>query len=86
MEGLQFVLRRIFIKDTHKENTPSNTTETLSESMNMYLWAIGTSNQLFIRGSSPQTMLWKNEVVMTESPIYKLQQLGMKDLITYLLS
>ena len=71
MEGLQFVLRRIFIKDTHKENTPSNTTETLSES---------------IRGSFPQTMFRKNEVVMTESPIYKVQQLGMKDLITYLLS
>ena len=86
MEGLQFVLRSIFIKDTHKENTPLNTTETLSKSMNMHLWAIGTSNQLFIRGSFPQTMFRKNEVVMTESPIYKVQQLGRKDLITYLLS
>ena len=29
-----------FIKDTHKEETPSNKTEALTNSMNMYIWAI----------------------------------------------
>ena len=38
-------------KDTHMENTPSNKTEALTKSKNMYIWAIGTLNQLFIRGS-----------------------------------
>ena len=32
-------------KDTHRENAPS------SKSMNMNVWLVGTSNQLFIRGS-----------------------------------
>ena len=31
--------------------TPSNKTEVLTKSMNMYIWAIGTLNQLFIRSS-----------------------------------
>ena len=39
------------IKDTHRENTPSNKSETLTKSMNMYIWAIGILNQLFMRGS-----------------------------------
>ena len=29
-------------KDTHRENAPSNKTEALIKSMNMYIWAIGT--------------------------------------------
>ena len=33
------------------ENTPSNKTEALTKSKNMYIWVIGTLNQLFIRGS-----------------------------------
>ena len=41
------------LKDTHREKEPSNKTPTLSESMNMNMdvWLVGTSNQLFIRGS-----------------------------------
>ena len=39
------------LKDTHMENTPSNKTEALTKSKNMYIWAIGALNQLFIRGS-----------------------------------
>ena len=34
------------------EKAPSNKTPTLSKSMNMELWVVGTSNQLFIGGSS----------------------------------
>ena len=38
-------------KDTHKEKAPSNRTPTLSKSMNMGIWVVGTSHQLFTRGS-----------------------------------
>ena len=47
------------VKDTHRENTPSNKTETLTKSMNMYICAIGTLNQLLIRGSYTQTKFSK---------------------------
>ena len=33
------------------ENTPSNRTKAFMKSMNMYIWVIGTLNQLFITGS-----------------------------------
>ena len=39
------------IKDTHREKAPSNKTPALTKSMNMGIWVIGTSNQLFVRGS-----------------------------------
>ena len=39
------------IKDTHREKTPSNKTPPLRKSTNMEVWAVGTLNQLFIRGS-----------------------------------
>ena len=41
-------------KDTHRENTLSNKTPALRKSKNstnMSVWAVGTLNQLFIRGS-----------------------------------
>ena len=38
-------------KDIHKENISSNKTKTLTESMNMNIWEIGTFNQLLIRDS-----------------------------------
>ena len=40
-----------FLKDTHREKAPSNKTPTLSKNMNIDIWVVGTSNQLFIRGS-----------------------------------
>ena len=52
-----FLSRHMFVwfssgfKDTHRENTSPNKTESLTKSMNMYIWEIGTLNQLFIRGS-----------------------------------
>ena len=43
---------KTYIKNTHMEKAPSNKTLALTESTNMGIWfAIGTSNQLFIRGS-----------------------------------
>ena len=40
-----------FLKDTHREKAPSNKTPALRKRTNMGVWAIGTLNQLFIRGS-----------------------------------
>ena len=37
-------------KDT-REKAPSNKTSTVSKSMNMNIWVVGTSDQFFIRGS-----------------------------------
>ena len=39
------------IKDTHREKAPSKKTPVLTKSANMGVWAVGTLNQLFIRGS-----------------------------------
>ena len=36
------------------ENAVSNKTRTVTKSMNMGIWVIGTLNQLFIRGSYTQ--------------------------------
>ena len=38
------------IKDTHRVKVHSNKTPTLMKSMNMDIWVVGTSNQLFMRG------------------------------------
>ena len=37
--------------DTHREKAPSNKTPALTKSTNMDIWVVGTSNQLFVRGS-----------------------------------
>ena len=42
---------RITIKNTYREKTPSNKTPTLSRSMNMDFWVVGTSNKLIIQSS-----------------------------------
>ena len=36
-------------KNTHREKAPSNKTPALTKSMDMYIWAIDTLNQLLIR-------------------------------------
>ena len=46
-------------KDTHRENTLSNKTETLTKSLNIYIWAIGTLNQIFLRGCHIQIKFFK---------------------------
>ena len=40
------------LKDTHKEKVPSNQAPAFVKSMNIYIWVVGTSNWLFITGSS----------------------------------
>ena len=46
------------LKDTHKESAPSNKTQRKlfehAKSMNNYIWATGTLNQIFIIDSSTQ--------------------------------
>ena len=39
------------LKDTQREKTPSEKTSALKKSTNMDICVVGTSNQLFIRGS-----------------------------------
>ena len=53
----KFFLNGIFfrsnyiIKDIHREKEPSIKKQALTKSMNMDIWVVCTSNQLFIRGS-----------------------------------
>ena len=42
---------KCFVKDAHSEKAPSNKIPALTKSMNMGIWNVGLSNQLFIRGS-----------------------------------
>ena len=41
------------LKDTHREKTPSNKTPAVVKSINMDIWVVDTSNQLFLK--DPQT-------------------------------
>ena len=41
------------------EKSPSNKTPALSDSMNMDIWVVGTSHQLFIIGSYIETKFSK---------------------------
>ena len=42
---------RNYINNTHREKAPSNKTLALTKSANMGIWVVGTTNQLFVRGS-----------------------------------
>ena len=53
-------------KDTHREKASSNKTPALSESMNMDIWVVGASNQLFIAGSYPKTIFSKKELILAK--------------------
>ena len=44
-------LRLANFKNTHRIKAPSNKTPALRKITNMGVWAVGTLNQLFIRGS-----------------------------------
>ena len=47
------------LKNTHREKAPSNETAGLIKSTNMGIWVVGTTNQLFIRGSYTETKFSK---------------------------
>ena len=42
---------QLLIEDTHWEKDPSNETPAFTKGTNMDIWIVGTTNQLFIRGS-----------------------------------
>ena len=46
-----------FLKDTHREKTPSNKTQELTKSLNMNIWVLGALNQLFVRGCYTQFII-----------------------------
>ena len=46
-----FNFHNIFVKDTHREKAPSNKSAVLAKTKNTEIWVVGTTNQLFIRGS-----------------------------------
>ena len=45
------MLKVCHFKDTRREKAPPKKTPALRKSTNMGIWAVGTLNQLFIRGS-----------------------------------
>ena len=48
---MRFITHDLVTKDTQREKALSNKTPTLTKCTNMTIWVIGTSNQLFKRGS-----------------------------------
>ena len=54
------VAAEISFKHTCRKKAPSNKTQALSESMNMDIRVVGTSNQLFVTGSYTKTNFQKN--------------------------
>ena len=46
-----FSFCNIFVEDTHREKAPSNKSAALSKTTDMDTSVVGTTNQLFIRGS-----------------------------------
>ena len=60
---LLMILKIYFLlKDTHREKTLSKKTAALTKSMNMDIWVVVTSNQLFVRGSKLEQNFQKNKV------------------------
>ena len=46
-----FGVWHLLVKGTRRKKAPSNKTLALAKSWNMEIWVVGTSNQLFVRGS-----------------------------------
>ena len=59
-----------FVKDTHREKTPSNKSPELTKSMNMNIWVVGTSNALSIKGSYSEEKFSKNKEVTGKPPFF----------------
>ena len=54
------------LKNTHREKTLSNKTTALRKSTNMGVWATGTLNELFTRGSWTEKSFLKNKLVIAK--------------------
>ena len=53
---------QIAVRDTHREKAPLDKASTLSKSMNMDIWVVGRSNQLFILVSKLEKNFRKKKV------------------------
>ena len=53
-----------YLKDTHRKIATSEKTPAFTKSMNMYIWIVGTLNQLFIRNSKTETKFPKHKIVI----------------------
>ena len=60
----------MIIKHTHREKVPWNKTPARIKGMNMDIWLVGTSNQVFLRGSYTETKISKNKVVTRKIRFY----------------
>ena len=47
------------VKDTHREKALSSKTTAPTKSINMDIWVVGTSNQLFVTGSYTEKKIKK---------------------------
>ena len=47
------------LKDTQREKAPSNKTTVVMKSINMDIWVVGTSNQLFLKDPQTETKFSK---------------------------
>ena len=52
------------------EKAPSNKTPAFTKSMNIDIWVVVTSNQLFIRGSYTEQNFQINKVVIGKTPFF----------------
>ena len=55
--------KQSFVKGTYRENTPANTTQALTKSMNIDICSVGTLNQIFIRGFDTAVIKLDNEIM-----------------------
>ena len=62
----------VLYKDTHREKDSSKRTPALTKSMNMNIWVVGTSNQLFITCSYIETNFQKKKVVRAKTPLFEI--------------
>ena len=47
------------LRNTQREKTPSNKAPALTKNVNMDMWLVGSSNQVFVRGSYTETKFSK---------------------------
>ena len=60
-----------YIKDTHREKAPSSKTPVLTKNMNMNIWVVSTSKQLFLRGSYTEINIQKSKGVTGKRLLYE---------------
>ena len=65
------------LKDSHREKVPSNKTPALAKSMDINIWVVGISNQLFLRSflNWKKKKIKKNKVVTSKTPFFVMSLL-----------